>query len=78
MKESVLTIPNRHGGKTTRVGLLTVVIQRDFAFVAIPGEAFIQHQLDLRASPIAKAFLLGLAYSGQGAPFVVYIPTAQP
>lgn len=78
VKESVLAIPNRHGGKTTRVGLLTVVIQRDFAFVAIPGEPFIQHQLDLRAqSPIAKTFLLGLAYSGQGAPFVVYIPTAQ-
>ena len=78
VKEQVLTIPNRHGGKTTDVGLLTVVIQRDFAFVAIPGEPFIRHQLDLRAqSPIDKVFLLGLAYCGQGAPFVVYIPTAQ-
>jgi hypothetical protein len=78
VREDILTIPNRHDGQTTDVGLLTVVIQRDFAFVAIPGEPFIQHQLDLRAqSPIANAFLLGLAYGGQGAPFVVYIPTAQ-
>jgi len=78
VQESLLAIPNRHGGKTTDVGLLTVVIQRDFALVAIPGEPFIQHQLDLRAqSPLAKTFLLGLAYCGQGAPFVVYIPTAQ-
>ncbi len=78
MKESLLAIPNRHGGKTTGVGLLTVVIPRDFALVAIPGEPFIQHQLDLRAqSPLAKTFLLGLAYGGQGALFVVYIPTAQ-
>ena len=77
-KESLLTIPNRHGNKTTDVGLLTVVIGRDLALVAIPGEPFIQHQLDLTAqSPIANTFILGLAYHGQGTPFVVYIPTVQ-
>ncbi|TXT35395.1 MAG: Neutral/alkaline non-lysosomal ceramidase [Planctomycetota bacterium] len=78
VKESLLTLPNRSGNKTTDVGLLTVVINRDLAFVAIPGEPFIQHQLDLtEKSPIANTFILGLAYHGQGTPFVVYIPTVQ-
>ncbi|MFM9961806.1 MAG: hypothetical protein ACKV2Q_11345 [Planctomycetaceae bacterium] len=78
VKESLLTIPNRNGNKTTDVGLLTVVINRDFALVTIPGEPFIQHQLDLtRKSPVANTFILGLAYHGQGTPFVVYIPTVQ-
>ena len=78
VQPSLLTIPNRHGNQTTDVGLLTVVIHRDLALVAIPGEPFIQHQLDLTAqSPIANTFILGLAYHGQGTPFVVYIPTVQ-
>lgn len=75
---SLLTIPNRNGGKTTDIGLLTIVINRDLALVTIPGEPFIQHQLDLtEKSPIANTFILGLAYHGQGTPFVVYIPTVQ-
>jgi neutral ceramidase len=78
VKESLLTIPNRHGNLSTEVGLLTMAIGRDLALVAIPGEPFIQHQLDLTAqSPIANSFILGLAYHGKGTPFVVYIPTAR-
>jgi neutral ceramidase len=78
VKESLLTIPNRNGNKTTDIGLLTVTINRDLALVAIPGEPFIQHQLDLTEnSPIANTFIVGLAYHGQGTPFVVYIPTVQ-
>jgi hypothetical protein len=78
VKESLLTIPNRHGNLSTEVGLLTMAIGRELALVAIPGEPFIQHQLDLTAqSPIANTFILGLAYHGKGTPFVVYIPTAQ-
>lgn len=78
VKESLLTIPHRHGPQSTQVGLLTVVIQRDLALVAIPGEPFIQHQLDLTAkSPMPNAFILGLAYSGRGTPFTVYLPTVQ-
>ena len=52
---------------------------RQFAFAAIPGEPFVQHQLDLRAkcAAVPNVFILGLAYSGRGSPFVVYIPTAQ-
>lgn len=78
VKESLLTIPNRHGNLSTDVGLLSLLIGRDLALVAIPGEPFIQHQLDLTAlSPIANTFILGLAYYGKGTPFVVYVPTAQ-
>ena len=78
VKESLLTIPHRHGTQRTEVGLLTVVIQRDLALVAIPGEPFIQHQLDLTAkSPVPNAFILGLAYHGKGTPFTVYIPTVK-
>ena len=78
VKPSLLTLRHRNGNQTTDVGLLTVVINGDVALVAIPGEPFIQHQLDLTAkSPVANAFILGLAYHGQGTPFLVYLPTAQ-
>ncbi len=78
VKESLLTIPNRSGNLSTEVGMLTMIINRDLALVTIPGEPFVQHQLDLTAqSPIANTFILGLAYHGKGTPFVVYIPTAQ-
>lgn len=78
VQESLLAIPNRSGGLTTEVGLLTVVFGRDLALVAIPGEPFIQHQLDLNAqSPLKNTLILGLAYAGRGSPFVVYIPTVQ-
>ena len=78
VKESLLTIPHRNGPQSTEVGLLTVVIQRDLVLVAIPGEPFVQHQLDLTAkSPVPNTFILGLAYSGRGTPFTVYLPTVQ-
>ena len=79
VKESLLEIPNRTGGTTTPVNLLTLRIADQIAFAAIPGEPFIQHQLDLRAkcAALPNVLILGLAYSGRGSPFVVYIPTAQ-
>ncbi|MEI8383645.1 MAG: hypothetical protein WCJ09_26255 [Planctomycetota bacterium] len=77
-KESLLTIPYRNGKGSTEVGLLMVVINKELALVTIPGEPFIQHQLDLtEKSPIPNTLILGLAYHGKGTPFVVYIPTAQ-
>lgn len=76
--ESLLSIPYRAGNQTTDVGIVTVMLSPELALVGIPGEPFIQHQLDLRAkSPFANTFLLGLAYHGKGSPFLVYIPTAQ-
>ncbi|QDU97135.1 hypothetical protein [Lignipirellula cremea] len=78
VQESLLDIPNRSGDRSTQVGLLTILVNRDLALVAIPGEPFIQHQLDLRAkSPVADTFILGLAWHGAGTPFTVYIPTVQ-
>jgi neutral ceramidase len=76
--ESMLTIPNRNGIGTTDVGLLNVVVDGTLALTAIPGEPFIQHQLDLsRLSPVPNSLILGVAYCGRGTPFVVYIPTVQ-
>ena len=57
---------------------MTVVINNDLALVTIPGEPFIQHQLDLyKESPIPDTFMLGVSYCGAGSPFLIYIPTAQ-
>jgi len=75
-KESLLKINYRRGDKFSNVLVTTVAINDEIALFAIPGEPFIQHQIDLRAkSPLPKTFLLGLAYSGAGTPFTVYIPT---
>jgi hypothetical protein len=83
VKESLLEIPNRKPGEMTQVNLLTLRLSDQIAFAAIPGEPFVQHQLDLRASlpasfsALPNVFILGLAYSGRGCPFVIYIPTEQ-
>ena len=78
IKESLLTLAHRNGTNTSNVGILTVVINKDLALVAIPGEPFISHQIELtEKSPIKNTLILGLAYHGKGSPFVVYIPTVQ-
>jgi hypothetical protein len=79
IKESLLDIPYRDGRATTSVNVLTLRLAEQIAFAAIPGEPFVQHQIDLRAkcAVLPNVFILGLAYSGRGCPFVVYIPTAQ-
>jgi hypothetical protein len=77
-KESMLKIKCRKSDKVTDVLITTAVINGEIAMVAVPGEPFVQHQLDLRAkSPLPNTFMLGLSYSGAGTPFTVYIPTAQ-
>lgn len=85
VKESLLAIDHRKVGsytpapdKTSPVGLTTVTYGKEFAWLAIPGEPFAQHQIDLtRQSPVPNSFILGLAYSGQGTPFAIYIPTQE-
>ena len=85
IEESLLTFGHRKvgaytppPGKKTRVGLATVVYGNQFALLAIPGEPFVQHQLDLtKRSPLPNSFVLGLAYSGRGTPFAIYIPTEE-
>lgn len=78
VQEEILTLPHRQGTQTTDVGVLTAVIDRELALVAIPGEPFVEHQLQLAAqSQVPHTLLLGLAYHGRGTPFVVYIPTVK-
>lgn len=78
IQESLLTLANRNGQAKTDVGLLTIVVNRQLALLGIPGEPFVQHQLDLTAqSPLPNSFVLGLAFHGRGTPYVVYIPTAK-
>jgi hypothetical protein len=78
IKESLLTLAHRNGTNKSNVGILSVVINNDLALIAIPGEPFISHQIELTSkSPIKNTLILGLAYHGKGSPFVVYIPTVQ-
>ncbi len=78
VEKCLLNIPNRDGKASTDVGVAVVVINNQAALVGIPGEPFIQHQLDLRErSPMPNVFMTGLTYSGQGSPFVIYLPTVQ-
>jgi len=76
--ESALDIPYRNGKDFSKVVLTTVVINNSIAFTTVPGEPFVQHQMNLRAkSPLADTSIIALAYSGSGTPFTVYIPTVQ-
>ena len=78
IKESLLTLAHRNGTNKSNVGILTVIINKDLALVAIPGEPFISHQIELTSkSPIKNTLILGLAYHGNGSPFVEDIPTVQ-
>lgn len=78
VKENLVTIPHRTGSKTSQACVMTAMIGNELALVTIPGEPFIQHQLNLRnRSPVPNTFLLGMAYCGQGSPYLVYMPTAQ-
>ena len=78
IKENMVKIPHRTGDKITDACVMTAVINNDIALVTIPGEIFIQHQLDLaKNSPLPNTFLLGVSYCGEGSPFLIYIPTVQ-
>jgi len=78
IREEIVKIPHRRGDKVTDACVMTAVINDEMALVTIPGEIFIQHQLNLREkSPLANTFLLGVAYVGEGSPFLIYIPTVQ-
>lgn len=79
IKESLVDLPNRSGNRSTPVNLLALQLPNQITLAAIPGEPFIQHQLDLRAAlpNLPNLAILGLSYSGKGCPFLVYIPTEQ-
>jgi hypothetical protein len=74
----MVKIPYRTGNKFSDVCVTSVVINRDLALVTIPGEIFVQHQLNLsKKSPVPNTFIMGISYCGRGSPYVIYIPTAQ-
>ncbi len=76
--ENMVKIPYRKGDKGTEACVATIVINKKFALATIPGEPFIQHQLNLaEKSPLKTTLMLGYSYSGRGCPFLVYIPTVQ-
>ena len=78
VKESMVKIPHRTENKFSDACVITVVINDDLALVTIPGAPFVQHQLNLsEKSPVPNTLMLGVAYCGQGSPFLVYIPTVQ-
>jgi hypothetical protein len=78
IKEDLMQIPYRNGDKVTEACVMTAVINQELALVTMPGEIFIQHQLDINGkSPVASTFLLGQAYCGAGSPWLRYIPTVQ-
>lgn len=54
-----------------------ILLAKEVGLVAIPGEVFVSHQIDLRTrSPLRYTFLVGFANSGRGT-FAGYIPTIQ-
>ncbi len=76
--EDMVEIPYRKGNSRTDACVTTVVIDQKFALATIPGEPFIQHQLNLSERfPTIPTLMLGYSYSGRGCPFLVYVPTAQ-
>lgn len=78
INEDMVRIPYRNGDKVTEALILTAVINNDLALVTMPGEIFVQHQLDINGkSPIPNTFLLGQAYCGAGSPWLRYIPSVQ-
>jgi len=54
-----------------------ILLGDEIALVAIPGEVFVRHQIDLRMrSPLRHTFLVGYAHSGNGQ-FAGYVPTIE-
>jgi hypothetical protein len=79
VKESLMEFDDRwEADKTHQVGMTTIVIGDSIALVTLSGELFVQHQIDLRElSPLANTFLWGYSYNGQGAHYLIYVPTIQ-
>ncbi len=54
-----------------------IMFSKDTGVLAIPGEPFVRHQMNLRdQSPLRHTFLFGYAFGGQGK-FAGYVPTIE-
>ncbi len=69
-------VPNRWTpSKNIPFGISTVVLNKNIALVAVPGEAFIELQKSLYdQSPLANTFFIGYCYSAGGV-WAGYLPT---
>lgn len=78
VKHDVLEFPHRwKPEKKVRVGMDTILFGPNLAIVTIPGEPFVDLQLDLAAkSEVEYPFLFGYTYTGDGQ-WADYLPTIQ-
>ena len=74
----VLEFPHRwKPDRKVRVGMDTILLASNLAIVTIPGEPFVDFQLDLAAkSEIEYTFLFGYTYTGDGQ-WADYLPTIE-
>jgi neutral ceramidase len=64
-------------GRKVRVGMDTILFASNLAIVTIPGEPFVDFQLDLAAkSEVEYTFLFGYTYTGDGQ-WADYLPTIE-
>jgi len=74
--EDSFDVPNRfEQGKSIPIGMSTIVLNKSLGLVTMPGEPFVQLQLDLAArSPLQNTLLIGYCFSVRGV-WAGYIPT---
>jgi len=77
VKIDSFSVPHRfEPEKTAEVCMITVLINNSVALVGIPGEPFVEHQINLSTrSHVDNTFLLGYTTLGTGAFSVSYLPT---
>ncbi len=78
VKHDVLDFPHRwKPEKKIRVGMDTILFDHRLAIVTIPGEPFVDFQIDLAAkSEIEYTFLFGYTHTGDGQ-WADYLPTIE-
>ncbi len=78
VKHDVLEFPHRwKPEQMVRIGIDTILFDRNLAVLTIPGEPFVDLQLDLAAkSEVEYTYLFGYTYTGDGG-WADYIPTIE-
>lgn len=78
VKHDAMNFPHRwKPEKKIRVGMDTILFGRDLAIVTIPGEPFVDFQIDLAAkSEIEYTFVFGYTHTGDGQ-WADYLPTIE-
>ena len=62
--------------KSSETGMITILLNGEIALCGIPGEPFVQHQIDLyRRSQLDHTLFLGYVNTGKGSPYAGYLPT---